>query len=78
MERIDKIIGMQTEYSRKDVKKLVLQKRVKLNGEIVLKSEQKINPNIDNIYIDDKPINIKEKVYNMPQKWMALLWVYLM
>ena len=35
MERIDKIIGNQTEYSRKDVKKLVSQNRVKVNGEII-------------------------------------------
>ena len=27
MERIDKVIGSQTEYSRKDIKKLILQKR---------------------------------------------------
>ena len=27
MERLDKIIGTQTEYSRKDVKKLISQKR---------------------------------------------------
>ena len=32
MERLDKIIGNQTEYSRKDVKKLVLQKKIKVNG----------------------------------------------
>jgi len=63
MERIDKIIGMQTEYSRKDIKKLILQKRVKLNGELVLKSDIKINPNIDIISIDGNTINIKEKVY---------------
>lgn len=63
MERIDKIIGMQTEYSRKDVKKLVLQKRVKINGELVLKPDIKINPNIDIISIDGNTINIKENVY---------------
>ena len=63
MERIDKIIGMQTEYSRKDIKKLILQKRVKLNGELVLKSDTKINPNIDIITIDGNTINIKENVY---------------
>ena len=39
MERIDKIISAQTEYSRKDVKKLVFQKRVRLNGELIFKSD---------------------------------------
>ena len=63
MERIDKIIGNQTEYSRKDVKKLVLQKRVRVNGELVLKSDIKINPETDSISIDGKDINVIEKVY---------------
>lgn len=63
MERIDKIIGNQTEYSRKDIKKLVLQKRVRVNGEIVLKSDVKINANVDVISIDGKNINVTENVY---------------
>ena len=48
MERLDKIIGAQTEYSRKDVKKIVLQKRVTVNGELVYRSD---------IKIDEKDIN---------------------
>ncbi|MBQ7409864.1 MAG: rRNA pseudouridine synthase [Clostridia bacterium] len=63
MERIDKIIGAQTEYSRKDVKKLVLQKRVKLNGELVLKSDIKIDENNDIIAIDGNEINVVKNVY---------------
>ena len=63
MERIDKIIGNQTEYSRKDIKKLILQKRVKLNGELVLKSDIKIDPKIDVILIDGNEINVTENVY---------------
>lgn len=63
MERIDKIIGAQTEYSRKDIKKLILQKRVKLNGELVLKSDIKINPGEDRISIDGREINVTRNVY---------------
>ncbi len=63
MERIDKIIGNQTEYSRKDIKKLVLQKRVRMNGELVFKSDIKINPEKDIISIDGKNINVVEYVY---------------
>lgn len=63
MERIDKIIGNQTEYSRKDIKKLILQKRVKVNGELILKSDIKISPKIDIVSIDGKEINVKENVY---------------
>ena len=63
MERLDKVIGEQTEYSRKDIKKLILQKRVKLNGELVLKSDIKIDPKIDVILIDGNEINVTENVY---------------
>ena len=52
MERIDKIIGTQTEYSRKDIKKIILRKRVRLNGELVLKSDIKVDENKDMITID--------------------------
>ena len=63
MERIDKIIVNQTQYSRKDVKKLVLQKRVKVNDILILKSDIKIDPQIDIITVDGKDINIKKNVY---------------
>ena len=74
MERIDKIIGNQTEYSRKDVKKLVLQKRVRVNGELIIKSDIKINPETDSISIDGKDINVTENVYlilNKPQGYIS-------
>lgn len=63
MERLDKIIVSQTEYSRKDVKKLVSQKRVKVDGEIVFKSDIKVDVDKNIISIDDRQINIKQQVY---------------
>ena len=63
MERLDKIVSSQTEYSRKDVKKLVLQKRIKINDMVVTKSDIKIEPNRDIILIDGKEINIVENIY---------------
>ena len=63
MERLDKIIGTQTEYSRKDIKKLIFQKRVKVDGKIVFKSDIKINPDENIISIDDKNINIQQHIY---------------
>ena len=63
MERLDKVISMQTEYSRKDVKKLILQKRVRVNNELISKSEEKVNENTDIITIDGQTINIQQFVY---------------
>lgn len=74
MERIDKIIAAQTEYSRKDVKKLILQKRIKVNNELILKSEEKVDENNDLISIDGQIINVKEFVYlilNKPKGYIS-------
>lgn len=68
MERLDKVIGSQTSYSRKDVKELVRKKRIKVNDEIVLKSDIKIDPNNDIISIDNKVLTIKKCVYLMLNK----------
>ena len=73
MERIDKIISAQTEYSRKDIKKLVLAKRVTVNGKIVDKSDIKIDKEVDLIAIDGKNINIKENIYLILNKPMGYI-----
>lgn len=74
MERLDKIIASQTEYSRKDVKKLILQKRVKLNDKIINKSDIKINEEKDIIKIGDNDIIVKKYVYlilNKPKGYIS-------
>ena len=68
MERLDKVIGSQTSYSRKDVKELIRKKRIKVNDEIVLKSDIKIDPNNDIISVDNKVLIIKKYVYLMLNK----------
>lgn len=47
MERIDKIIATQTHYSRKEVKKLIQQRRIQVNGKIVFKADIKIDEEKD-------------------------------
>lgn len=74
MERVDKIISLQTGYSRKDVKNLIRGKRVKINGEIISKSDIKINPENDQIEIDNHQINIKKNIYlilNKPKGYIS-------
>ena len=68
MERLDKVISNQTGYSRKEVKELVRKKRIKVNDAIILKSDIKINPDIDKITIDDMDIKVQEYVYLMLNK----------
>ena len=73
MERLDKIIGRETHYSRKDIKILVKNKRIKVNDEIVLKSDIKISEN-DIIKIDNNVIELKKYVYlvlNKPKGYVS-------
>ena len=74
MERIDKIIASQTNYSRKDVKKLISQKKVRVNDEIVKRPEQKFNEQQDTIYIDENKLDMKKHIYlvlNKPQGYIS-------
>ena len=63
MERLDKIIAAQTEYSRKDIKKLITQKRIFVNDKMVVKSDIKIDSDKDIISIDGKNIIVKDHIY---------------
>ena len=74
MERIDKIISSQGLYSRSKIKKLIQQKRVKVNENVVLKSDIKIDKYSMEIKIDDVPIVIKDNVYlilNKPEGYVS-------
>ena len=73
MERLDKVIAEQTEYSRKDVKKLVQSKKVTVNGEVVLKSDIKVDITTDKIFIDGKEISYQKNVYLILNKPMGYI-----
>jgi 16S rRNA pseudouridine516 synthase len=68
MERLDKVISNQTGYSRKEVKDLVKNKRVIVNGNIVIKSDIKVDVLKDVILVDGDEISVKEYVYLMLNK----------
>ncbi len=52
MERLDKIIANTTDYSRKEVKTLVKQGRICVNGVIAASAEMKVNGDNDRITVD--------------------------
>ena len=68
MERLDKVIGSQTNYSRKDVKDLVKKKAILVNGEVVLKSDVKVDTSIDKIVVLGEELVFKKYVYLMLNK----------
>ena len=74
MERLDKVISNYTNYTRSDAKKLVKEKRIKVNNEVIFKSDVKIDLAKDKICIDDVFIEIKEKIYlalNKPKGYIT-------
>ena len=74
MERLDKVISSQTNYSRKDVKELIKQKKVMVNNQIVIKSDLKIDELSDKIVVNNEKINIKKNIYlilNKPKGYVS-------
>ena len=74
MERIDKIISGQTSYSRKEIKKLISQGMVYINGEKVERPENKYDENNISITINGEEISIKKHIYlllNKPKGYVS-------
>lgn len=74
MERIDKIISGQTSYSRKEIKKLISQGMVYVNGEKVERPENKYDENNISLTINGEEISIKKHIYlllNKPKGYVS-------
>ena len=74
MKRIDRIISEQTNYSRKDIKKLINKRLVIVNGEIVISSDTKYDEENISIFIDGAKVEIREHIYlvlNKPKGYVS-------
>jgi len=74
MERLDKVISNQTGYSRKEVKELLKQKRIKVNDNSNCKPEMKVDSTKDKIEIDNQYLEIQKHVYlilNKPKGYVS-------
>ncbi len=67
MERLDKIIASQGQYSRSEVKKIVKSGRVTVDGEVVKSSDMKLDESAE-IAVDGKALNYKKHIYIMLNK----------
>ena len=63
MQRLDKILSTQTNYSRKDIKELIRKKKITINENIALKSDIKVDEEKDTIMINGEKLIIKKYVY---------------
>ena len=60
--RINKLFSNLGICSRKETNRLIEERRVKVNGKLCVKG-QWVEPKQDEIFIDDKPIKEKDKIY---------------
>lgn len=74
MKRIDKIISEQTYYTRSEIKKLISQKKVYANEQLVLKSDEKYDETAVVIKIGGKELEIRKQIYlllNKPKGYVS-------
>ena len=67
MERLDKYIASRSRYSRKDVKTLLREGKIRLNGQITRDSAQNVDEN-DTLEISGEPFCAPKHVYLMLHK----------
>ena len=73
MKRIDRIISEKTDYSRKEIKKLISNRLVEVNGELVKRPEEKYDDNVV-VTIDGIEIDTRDYVYlvlNKPKGFVS-------
>lgn len=72
-ERLDKILANMGYGSRKDVKKIIRDGKVKVNNTIILNNEFKVNPYEDEIYFNNEEVLYREYIYIMLNKPQGLV-----
>lgn len=68
MERLDKILSNLGYGSRKEIKALVKNGAVEVNGEMPKKSDFKVNPEEDIIKVDGEEVNYRKYIYLLMNK----------
>lgn len=74
MERLDKLIASQGQYSRKEVKSLIARRRVTVDGVTAKAPEQKVDADQSTICIDGTPLTVKRQLYlllNKPRGYVS-------
>jgi len=66
--RLDKFLTDIGLGSRKEVKKLIKQKRVRVNENTVNRPDYHVNPETDRVYLDDEPLIYRKNHYYMLNK----------
>ena len=73
MERLDKIVAATGKWSRKEVKALIKEGRIWVNGNAAVSGEQKVEPNSACITVDGEEIAYQKYTYLMLHKPAGVL-----
>lgn len=74
MERLDKVISLQTSFSRKEIRELIKNRKVIVNNVVALKPDLKVDTLKDIIKINNLEMSIKDKIYlilNKPKGYIS-------
>ena len=63
MERLQKVLARAGVASRRKCEELILQGRVRVNGQVVTQLGTRVDPGRDTIEVDGQPIVVEQKVY---------------
>lgn len=73
MERLDKILAGTGRWSRREVKELVRQGRVRVDGQTARTAEEKVAPEAAAITVDGQPVETERFTYVMLHKPAGVL-----
>ena len=73
MERLDKILAGTGRWSRREVKELVRQGRVRVDGQTARTAEEKVDPEAAAITVDGQPVETERFTYVMLHKPAGVL-----
>ncbi len=68
LKRLDKLIAVNCNVSRKDARKLIKDAAVSVNGRVVLRAEELIDVEVDDVSVKGYNFTIKDHVYIMLNK----------
>ena len=73
MERLDKVLAGTGRWSRREVKELVRQGRVRVDGQTARTAEEKVDPEASAITVDGQPVETERFTYVMLHKPAGVL-----
>lgn len=71
--RLDRFLSEMTSYSRKDLKMMIRQGRVRVGDQTALQPELKVDLQIDTVFLDGEPVIYEDLVYYMLNKPQGLV-----